>query len=141
MGSVSDYVDCPQCDHPNCHREYYYRSDEEYIFCDQCGYSYKRIAIIDRKRQKKDSENRLWYKRTKDKKMIFRVYEREGYGAFDIRYKDGSGRLGHLSKSSVKNLQKLVYDFKRDVDYPNIDIRNSHLRIWDNKQKQVVQLI
>lgn len=38
MGSVIDYIECPNCKQPDCHNELYYKSGEEYTFCDKCGY-------------------------------------------------------------------------------------------------------
>jgi hypothetical protein len=38
MGSVISNVKCPKCDYKYATSDYYYKSDEDYIFCDRCGY-------------------------------------------------------------------------------------------------------
>jgi len=69
MGSVISYdYSCPRCE-SECFDEYYYKSDEEYIFCSKCGYSYNRTL-------KEDGGG-------------FDEVTKEPYGLFEIRYEDG----------------------------------------------------
>jgi hypothetical protein len=42
MGSVQSNVDCPVCGNPNAMEDFYYKSNEVYVFCNNCGYSYER---------------------------------------------------------------------------------------------------
>jgi len=37
MGSVIDYIDCPNCGH-EAFSDYYYKTGEEYTSCNHCGY-------------------------------------------------------------------------------------------------------
>lgn len=37
MGSVIDYIDCPNCGH-EAHSDFYYKTGEEYVMCNNCGY-------------------------------------------------------------------------------------------------------
>lgn len=37
MGSVIDYIECPNCGN-EAFSDYYYKSGEEYVSCDGCGY-------------------------------------------------------------------------------------------------------
>jgi len=37
MGSVIDYIECPRCGH-EAFSDYYYKTGEEYISCNCCGY-------------------------------------------------------------------------------------------------------
>ena len=39
MGSVIDYVECPNCKNEETHSEFWYKTGEESIFCSKCGYS------------------------------------------------------------------------------------------------------
>jgi DNA-directed RNA polymerase subunit RPC12/RpoP len=39
MGSVIDYIDCPNCEH-EAYSDFYYKTGEEYINCQNCGYHY-----------------------------------------------------------------------------------------------------
>lgn len=46
MGSVIDYIECPNCTH-EAYSDYYYKTGEEYINCSNCGY-HKSVTIINR---------------------------------------------------------------------------------------------
>jgi len=37
MGSVIDYIECPNCHH-EAYNDYYYKSGEEFTICYNCGY-------------------------------------------------------------------------------------------------------
>jgi hypothetical protein len=37
MGSVIDYIECPNCK-TEAYSDYYYKTGEEYIVCNNCGY-------------------------------------------------------------------------------------------------------
>jgi hypothetical protein len=52
MGSVIDYPECPNCKH-EAYSDFYYKTGEEYINCNNCGYHYS--ATI-KNRNKKLSE-------------------------------------------------------------------------------------
>jgi len=39
MGSVIDYIECPNCK-TEAYSDFYYRTGEEYINCNNCGYHY-----------------------------------------------------------------------------------------------------
>ena len=39
MGSVIDYIECPNCKQVAC-SDFYYKTGEEYINCNSCGYHY-----------------------------------------------------------------------------------------------------
>jgi Zn ribbon nucleic-acid-binding protein len=52
MGSIIDYIECPNCKSENIHSEFWYKTGEEYSFCDKCGYSKK--AFIKNRDKKLD---------------------------------------------------------------------------------------
>lgn len=39
MGSVIDYIECPNCK-SEAYSDYYYKTGEEYVNCNNCGYHY-----------------------------------------------------------------------------------------------------
>jgi DNA-directed RNA polymerase subunit RPC12/RpoP len=45
MGSVIDYIECPNCGH-EAHSDFYYKTGEEYVMCNNCGY--RRTAELKR---------------------------------------------------------------------------------------------
>ena len=52
MGSIIDYIECPNCE-TEAYSDFYYKTGEEYINCNNCGYHYS--ATI-KNRNKKLSE-------------------------------------------------------------------------------------
>ena len=46
MGSVIDYIECPNCKH-EASDDFYYKTGEEYINCNNCGY-HRSATIINR---------------------------------------------------------------------------------------------
>lgn len=59
MGSVIDVMDCPNCNQPDCHSDFYYKTGEEYIFCSDCGYS-RSVTIKNREKSLKDLTDDDW---------------------------------------------------------------------------------
>lgn len=53
MGSVLSQITCRNCGYKDAQVDYYYKSDEEYIFCEKCGYSYSRTAKTDKAKGKR----------------------------------------------------------------------------------------
>jgi len=49
MGSVMSDTECPKCKFPYAWCDYYYKSGEQYIFCDRCGFSHSVELIRDPK--------------------------------------------------------------------------------------------
>ena len=54
MGSVIDYIECPNCK-LDALTDFYYRTGEEYTFCSNCGY-YKTITIKDKRKKLSELE-------------------------------------------------------------------------------------
>ena len=79
MGSVIDYIECPNCK-TEAYSDFYYKTGEEYISCNNCGYHYS--ATI-KNRDKKLTEL------TEDDWEINEL--KDPYGAF--RYKM-AGEIG-----------------------------------------------
>lgn len=55
MGSVIDYIECPNCHSEDCYSDFYYKTGEGYESCGECGYS-RSVTIKDESRKKKLSE-------------------------------------------------------------------------------------
>jgi len=47
MGSIIEYIECPNCEH-EAFSDFYYKTGEEYVNCNNCGYHYS-ATIKDRK--------------------------------------------------------------------------------------------
>ena len=46
MGSVIDYIECPNCK-TEAYSDFYYKTGEEYVNCQHCGY-HRSVTIINR---------------------------------------------------------------------------------------------
>jgi len=94
MGSVIDYIDCPNCEHEAA-LDFYYKTGEEYTTCNYCGY-HKSITIINRDKDL----NKL----TQEDFQVIELVN--PYGSYRIKYEDSVGYLcGSLENED--HLQKL----------------------------------
>jgi hypothetical protein len=59
MGSVIDYIECPNCESPDCHNDFYYKTGEEYTFCSDCGYT-RNVIIVNREKKLSELEDKDW---------------------------------------------------------------------------------
>ncbi len=101
MGSVIDYIECPNCKE-EAFSDYYYKTGEEYINCNSCGYHYSYII-------KRDDEGKMIkIDESKDFAIDNVVREekelKEPYGAYRIKHYDSvATQCGSLSNESEYN--------------------------------------
>ena len=76
MGSVIDYIDCPNCKQEAC-MDFYYKTGEEYVNCNNCGYR-KSISIVNRDKPLSEL--------TQDDWLMEEL--KNPYGAYRIKYYD-----------------------------------------------------
>lgn len=105
MGSVIDYIECPRCKE-EAFSDFYYKTGEEYINCNNCGYHYCYII-------KRDDEGKMIkIDESKDFTIDNVVIEekeiKEPYGAYRIEFNDGVGSCGTLETDD--DYQKFVSD-------------------------------
>lgn len=58
MGSVIDYIDCPNCGQ-EAYDDFYYKTGEEYINCNNCGY-HRSATIINREKLLNELTDEDW---------------------------------------------------------------------------------
>ena len=58
MASVMSDIDCPNCKE-QAFEDFYYKTEEEYIFCKNCGY-HKSVTIINRNKSLADLTDSDW---------------------------------------------------------------------------------
>ena len=58
MGSVIDYIECPNCGH-EAYDDFYYKTGEEYINCQNCGY-HRSATIINRDKALNELKDEDW---------------------------------------------------------------------------------
>ena len=101
MGSVIEYIECPNCEH-EAFSDFYYKTGEEYVNCSNCGYHYS-STIKDR--------TKLLNELTEDDYEI--IYSKDPYGAYKIKMYEGVGyTCGSLE--SEERLNELKNQCKQD---------------------------
>jgi len=104
MGSVIDYVECVNCK-TEAHSDFYYKSGEEYINCNNCGY-YHSYTIKNRDKRLDELTDEDW-----DLQECI-----SPFGAYRLKYKDTvSTQCGSLRNETEWN--ELVESVKEDNQY------------------------
>jgi len=106
MGSVIDHIDCPHCGE-EAWSDFYYKTGEEYTFCNHCGYN-KSITI--KNRDKKLTEL------TEDDWDISELAN--PYGAYRIEIKEAIGSHCGCLKSA-EEFEELKTLMAEDIDKMN----------------------
>jgi len=86
MGSVIDIIECPHCG-GEAFSDFYYKTGEEYINCQHCGYNYSATYQRDKEGKyiTKDGTDNYTFDN-----LIMETKElKNPYGAFRIKYVDG----------------------------------------------------
>ena len=76
MGSIIDYIECPNCGE-EAFMELYYKTGEEYTFCPKCGYT-KEISLKNRDKALDELTAEDW--EVKENKNPVGVYHAKEYG-------------------------------------------------------------
>ena len=103
MGSVLDFIECPNCKH-EASDDFYYKTGEEYIFCQNCGY-HKSATIINRDKAFNELTDADW--EIKENKHPYCAYRVSTYGS--IGYYCGS-------LSSEQEFNDLRVDISNDPE-------------------------
>lgn len=99
MGSVIDYIECPNCK-KEAVSDFYYKTGEEYVNCNSCGYHYSAV-IKDRTKKLSELCQEDW--------IITEL--KNPYGSYRIKYYESIGiECGSLATEEEYN------DFVRDVN-------------------------
>jgi len=133
-GYDNDY--CPQCG-DICIIMFDTKPWELTIGCPMCGYSYKERPLWDRKKQAADPEHRLFYKRTKDERLIYRTFVRKGFGVCHVAKKTGEKNYWfrkHVTQNQINWYQKLIAS-------PDVNSEQSYLTRWNDETQQLETVI
>ena len=100
MGSVLDFIECPNCKH-EASDDFYYKTGEEYVNCGNCGY-HRSATIINRDKQLSELTEEDW-----------KIDElKSPYGAYRIKaYSSIATQCGSLENEEQYNeLKKTIKD-------------------------------
>ena len=116
MGSVIDYIECPNCKH-EASDDFYYKTGEEYINCGNCGY-HRSATIVSRDKKLSELTEDDW-----------KVEElKNPYGAYRLKvYHSVATQCGSLETES--ELAELLQHLSNNetVEYCSVS------RFIDNK--------
>ena len=88
MGSVLDYIECPNCGQ-EAYSDFYYKTGEEYVNCQNCGYHYSATYKTDDKGNYITQDGTDNY--TLDN-LVMEINEiKNPYGAYQIKQYDAIG--------------------------------------------------
>ena len=119
MGSVIDYIECPHCK-SEAYNDFYYKTGEEYINCQNCGYHYSATYKRDDNGEfvTKDGTNNYTFDNliTETKEL------KNPYGAYRIKHYDSVAyQCGSLSnEDELDNLKEWINKECNDVEYFSI---------------------
>jgi Zn ribbon nucleic-acid-binding protein len=92
MGSVIDYIECPNCEQ-EAYSDFYYKTGEEYVNCSSCGYHYSATIIDGDKKLNELTEDDFEIKELKNP-----------YGSYRIQFYDSPGYIcGSLENEEQLN--------------------------------------
>ena len=115
MGSVIDYIECPHCGQ-EAYSDFYYKTGEEYVNCQNCGYHYSATYKTDDKGNYITQDGTDNY--TFDNLIMETNELKNPYCAYRIKYYDSVG----YECGSIEN-ETEYSELKRYVsDNPNVEL-------------------
>lgn len=127
MGSVMDYVACPQCG-GTMFTDYYYKSGEEYWMCKRCG-KHGKIEII------RDDEGNVVF--DEKGKLQYKEEDVKGYGCAKIAVTGHGASLSCLGSPITEDDKKNFFEL---LEGDEVDKSQSYLSSW-NDETQKVEMI
>lgn len=129
MGSVMDYVDCPQCGgQDTMFRDYYYKSGEEYWMCKRCG-KHGKVEIV-----RDDNGNVIF---DEQGKVSYNEEDLKGYGCAKIATVGHGATLSCFSNPITEEDKK---EFLKILEEKEIDKEHSYLSSWNDETESVEML-
>jgi Zn ribbon nucleic-acid-binding protein len=116
MGSVIDYIECPNCK-TEAMSDFYYKTGEEYINCNNCGYHYS-ATIINRDKNLNELIDSDW--KIEELKNPFGAYRIKTYGF-------AANQCGSLENETQYNEFKKNIEEDVEIEYCSVS------RFIDNK--------
>ena len=105
MGSVLDFIECPNCKH-EASDDFYYKTGEEYVNCGNCGY-HRSATIINRDKQLSELTEEDW-----------KINElKNPYGAYRLKvYHSVATQCGSLENEEQYNEFKLQLEGDVEIE-------------------------
>ncbi len=109
MGSVIDYIECPNCK-TEAYSDFYYKTGEEYINCGNCGYHYS-ATIVNRDKNLSELTEQDW-----------KISElKNPYGAYKLKvYQSPMVQCGSLENEEQYNDFKTANEADVEIEFCSI---------------------
>ena len=109
MGSVIDYIECPNCKQ-EAWMDFYYKTGKEYVNCNNCGY-HKSIIIVNRDKKLSELTQGDW-----------KIDElKNPYGAYKLKlYHNIGTQCGSLENEEQYNNFKTANEVDVEIEYCSI---------------------
>ena len=109
MGSVLDFIECPNCKH-EASDDFYYKTGEEYVNCGNCGYHFS-ATIVNRDKKLSELTDDDW-----------KVEElKNPYGAYRLKsYHSIATQCGSLENEEQYNELKKTIEVNVDVEFCSV---------------------
>ncbi len=127
MGSVMGEIECPQCGGIML-TDYYYMTDEEYMFCMCCGKSESWTVVC-------NEQGKAVIK--KNGKAKYKHKRRKVYGCIEVVSKKG-GASYYPAKNRCR--KKDIIEFNKFLESDEVDTEKSYFTIWNEEKKKLVPI-
>ena len=109
MGSVLDFIECPNCKHEAAD-DFYYKTGEEYVNCGNCGY-HRSATIVNRDKKLSELTEEDW-----------KVEElKNPYGAYRLKvYHSVATQCGSLENEEQYNEFKLQLEGDVEIEFCSV---------------------
>jgi Zn ribbon nucleic-acid-binding protein len=109
MGSVLDFIECPNCKH-EASDDFYYKTGEEYVNCGNCGYHFS-ATIVNRDKKLSELTEEDW-----------KVEElKNPYGAYRLKvYHSVATQCGSLENEEQYNEFKLQLEGDVEIEFCSV---------------------
>jgi Zn ribbon nucleic-acid-binding protein len=109
MGSVLDFIECPNCKH-EASDDFYYKTGEEYVNCGNCGY-HRSATIVNRDKKLSELTEEDW-----------KVEElKNPYGAYRLKvYHSIATQCGSLENEEQYNELKKTIEDDMEVEFCSV---------------------
>jgi len=109
MGSVLDFIECPNCKH-EASDDFYYKTGEEYVNCGNCGYHFS-ATIVNRDKKLSELTEEDW-----------KIEElKNPYGAYRLKsYHSIATQCGSLENEEQYNELKKTIEVDVNVEFCSV---------------------
>jgi Zn ribbon nucleic-acid-binding protein len=109
MGSVLDFIECPNCKH-EASDDFYYKTGEEYVNCGNCGY-HRSATIVNRDKKLSELTEEDW-----------KIEElKNPYGAYRLKsYHSIATQCGSLENEEQYNELKKTIEVDVNVEFCSV---------------------